>query len=383
MSERLRFVVKTFDKHANFTKICKEFGISTKTGYKWLARFKEGGEPALEDRPRTPFANSKSIDPQYIFDIVKIKLKKKSWGAPKIYATLLDMYPDRVLPCESTVGRVLRRTGFIKRKKRRRVNITERIQHKVRAKEPNHIWTVDFKGWWYTPHHEKCEPLTVRDDFSRYILSIKILEKGDISCVKAEFTSLFKRYGLPDVIRSDNGPPFASAKAQFGLTKLAAWWLSLGIRLDRIDPGKPYQNGAHERMHLDMMKELEGKIDGDLNLHQSVFEVWRKEFNTERPHQALDMKKPAQLYIKSKRKYEPVDALEYPGKILSRQVNDRGFTFYKGHKVFLSNAFNGFNVGLDVKTESIKVWFANNFLGEIDRKDYTFTPNKELVTVTK
>ncbi|MDH3323710.1 MAG: transposase [Flavobacteriaceae bacterium] len=233
-----------------------------------------------------------------VYDIIKIKHKKINWGAPK-------------------------------KRKRRKVHPTERIQHKVKAKVPNHIWTVDFKGWWYTPHH------------------------------------------------------VANAKAQFGLTKLAAWWLSLGIRLDRIDPGKPYQNGAHERMHLDMKNELEGQINGDLKLHQSIFEVWRKEFNTERPHQAIEMKKPAQIYVKSTRKYRPVDDLVYPPRILSRQVNDRGCTFYKGNKIFLSNAFNGFNVGLDVRPkERIKIWFANNLLGEVDRKDFIFTPNKKMQTVT-
>lgn len=383
MDQKIKFVIKSFDKRANFTQLCKEFGISTKTGYKWRQRFIEGGEPALIDLPRTPHSNAKSIDSDLIYDIIKIKLKKKSWGAPKIHATLAEMYPIRIIPHERTIGRILRRTGFIKNKKRRRVNPTARIQCKVKANHPNHIWTVDFKGWWYTPQKEICEPLTVRDDYSKYILCIKILEKGDISCVKAEFEKLFKKYGLPEVIRSDNGPPFANAKAQFGLTKLAAWWLSLGIRLDRIDPGKPFQNGSHERMHLDMKKELEGKIDGDLNLHQSVFEVWRKEYNTERPHQALDMKKPAQVYTKSKNKYKQIDELLYPHKFLSRQVNNRGYTFYKGRKVFLSNAFNGFNVGLEVKTEFIKVWFANNFLGQIDKSTFIFTPNQDLVVVTK
>jgi hypothetical protein len=219
--------------------------------------------------------------------------------------------------------------------------------------------------------------------FPDIFLSIKILERGDISCVKAHFETLFKKYGLPEVIRSDNGPPFATAKAQFGLTKLAAWWLSLGIKLDRIDPGKPYQNGAHERMHLDMMKELEHKIDGDLKMHQSIFEVWRKEYNEERPHEALNMKKPAQVYTNSPRKYKKYDQFVYPNEFISRQVNDRGYTIYKGRRIFISNAFNGFNLGLDVKQkDKIKVWFANNFLGEIDANNFIFTPNEKLVTVT-
>jgi len=152
MDQKIKFVIKTFDKHANFTRLCKEFGISTKTSYKWRKRFIEGGEPALNDRPRTPYSNSRSINPELIYDICKIKNKKKSWGAPKVHATLVEMYPNRIIPHERTVGRILKRMGFIKTKKRRKVNTTERIQHKVRAKHPNHIWTVDFKGWWYTPH---------------------------------------------------------------------------------------------------------------------------------------------------------------------------------------------------------------------------------------
>ena len=151
MDERLKFVIRSFEKHTNFTLLCKEFGISPKTGYKWRERFIAGGEPALYDLPRTPLANSRSIDPQFVYDIVKIKRKKMSWGAGKIRATLLDMYPEKNIPSERTVCRVLFRTGFIKKKKRRKVNPTERIQHKVKAKNPNHIWTVDFKGWWYTP----------------------------------------------------------------------------------------------------------------------------------------------------------------------------------------------------------------------------------------
>lgn len=209
------------------------------------------------------------------------------------------------------------------------------------------------------------------------------MEKGDIANVKGHFEYLFNKYGLPEVIRSDNGPPFASAKAQFGLTKLSAWWLSLGIRLDRIDPGKPYQNGSHERMHLDMKNELENKIDGDLKLHQSIFETWRKEYNNERPHETLNMKKPDQIYIKSERKYRKFDHFVYPNTFISRQVNDRGYTIYKGRRIFISNAFNGFNVGMDTKNiQNVKIWFSNNLIGVIDKTTFIFTPNEKLITVT-
>jgi len=379
---RLKFVVKSFDRNVNFTQLCNEFGISTKTGYKWKERFLEGGVPALEDQSRKPLSNSHVIPTETILAIVRLKQMKKNWGPKKIHAILVDRYPDSYIPSVSTVERILKKAGLVKKRRVRNINNTERIQNRTKATQPNHIWTVDFKGWWYTTENEKCEPLTVRDDFSKFILSIKILEKGDISCVKAEFEKLFEKYGLPEIIRSDNGPPFASPKAHFGLTKLAAWWLSLGIRLDRIDPGSPYQNGAHERMHLDIMNDLEHKIDGDLKLHQSFFDVWKKEFNAERPHEALGMKTPAKFYTKSRKKYKPSDEIKYPEGILSRQVNTRGYINYRGRRVFVSNAFNGFNIGIDEcsKHES-KVLFANNIVGNIDKNNFVFTPNDELITM--
>ena len=176
------------------------------------------------------------------------------------------------------------------------------------------------------------------------------------------------------MIRSDNGPPFASHMAILGLTRLAAWWMSLGIKLDRIDPGSPQQNGGHERMHLDMKKELEGKIDGSLKMHQSVFDVWREEFNTERPHESLDMKTPAMVYEKSERKYHgPINYIEYPGGFISRQINHRGYLQYKGHRVFISNVFSGYNIGLKANgKEYIQVWFDNNHIGEFDLQTNMF-----------
>jgi transposase InsO family protein len=278
------------------------------------------------------------------------------------------------IPSLSTVERILRRAGFVESKRKRKKFDPQRIQNRVIPEQPNDVWTVDFKGWWYTPEHERCEPLTVRDEKSKYILAITILEKGNITCVKGEFERLFTRYGLPQTIRSDNGPPFASPNAILGLTRLATWWMSLGIKLDRIDPGSPYQNGAHERMHLDMKKELEGKISGSLKMHQHVFDVWRKEFNTERPHEGLGMKTPADVYTRSKRKYEgPIGGIEYPGGYISRQVNDRGYINHKGKRIFLTNALGGFNVGLRADRKgSVEVWFGDNHLGKINLQTFVF-----------
>lgn len=255
-----------------------------------------------------------------------------------------------------------------------------RVENRVEALRPNHVWTVDFKGWWYTPTGQKCEPLTVRDQYSRYILSIKILEKGNIYYVKKHFEELFKRYGLPEVIRSDNGVPLASAHGIYGLSSLAVWWLSLGISLDRITPGKPAQNGAHERMHADIYRELEGKIEGDLKMHQAVFDVWRDEFNTERPHEALAMQTPAEFYTPSSRRYTRDVQLLYEPGFLRRIINTRGIIHFKARRVFISNAFNGYVVGLKyLDTTRLAVHFGNWCIGYIDRTNYLFTPNEEVI----
>lgn len=381
MEEKKAFILKAFDRNENFSQLCKEFGISTKTGYKWKERFKTDGLAGLSEKSRRPNRHSQQLSEDIICKIVRIKTAKPNWGAPKIRVVYERENPDSYLPSPATFERVLRRSGLTKKRRRVRRRVGERIQNRAEAVRPNHVWTVDFKGWWYTPHGEKCEPITVRDQYSRYILSIQILEKGDISCVKRHFAELFKRYGLPEIIRSDNGVPFASPHGLYGLSQLSVWWLSLGISLDRIDPGKPAQNGAHERMHADMYRELEGEIKGDLKMHQAVFDTWRDEFNTERPHASLGMKTPSEFYEPSKRRFVGDVDLAYPADYHVRVVNTRGVIHHKGRRIFISNAFNGYRVGLRY-AEGLKldVYFANWRLGEIDRIKYLFTPNQEVIT---
>ena len=263
---------------------------------------------------------------------------------------------------------------MIEPKKKRRRHNGERIQNHFLPDASNQLWTVNFKGWWYTQFKEKCEPLSVRDEFSKFILDIRILEKGDITLVKRVFEKLFREYGLPDAIRSDNGPPFASPVALLGLTKLAAWWISLGIKLDRIDPGSPYQNGSHERMHLDMQKELEGKISGNLKLHQKVFDVWRQEYNEERPHEALKMKTPASIYRKSIKSYRQYSGIEYPDGFISRKVHDKGIFCLKERRIFFSNALTGFDIGIKEAGENLRdLYFCETYLGQLDLISLTFS----------
>jgi len=384
MNLKREFILRSFNNDRTFTDLCKEYGISTKTGYKWKERFLEGGFPALEEQSRKPESNSREMPESVVVELIRIKNLHKKWGASKILQVYKNNHPGEYTPSRSTVERLFIRTGFVERRKRKRHKTTERIQVKVAAKRPNQVWTVDFKGWWYTKHREKCEPLTVRDEYSKFILDIRVLEKGDIPHVKQAFEVLFADYGLPEVIRSDNGVPFASPFNVFGLSKLAVWWMSLGIKLDRIDPGCPYQNGGHERMHRDMKAELEGQIDGTLNEHQRVFDKWREDFNTIRPHEALGMKRPSDVYVKSERKYDPEDVLIVYGKgYKSRMVNDRGFCNYRGKRLFVGNPFAGYNVGVKENKDELEIWFDDFLIGVLDKITGLIIYEKENIKVRK
>jgi len=376
MNQKKEFVLKAFEKGVNFTQLCYDYSITTKTGYKWKERFLKEGLSGLNEKSRKPKRSPTQVSEDVICEIIKLKIKKLRWGSRKIHRIYRNHHEeDKECVSRTTVDRILKKAGFvITRRRRRKVN-PERIQDRIAPEQPNDVWTVDFKGWWYTPKKERCEPLTVRDEFSKFILSIKVLERGNISSVKQEFELLFKKYGLPKVIRSDNGVPFASSQSTLGLTRLSAWWISLGIRLDRIDPGSPYQNGGHERMHRDIKSELQGKIDGSLKLHQHIFDEWRNEYNTERPHEALGLKTPEEVYRKSEREYDGTSyELDYPSGYKSRRVNDRGWLNYKGKRIFISNAFCGYNVGMKpIDNYHFAVWFNVMHIGEIDLKTNLFS----------
>lgn len=368
MDEKLAFVFRVLSKDASVTELCNEYGIAPKTGYKWLERFKEKGRKGLEELSRKPSTCPFKLSAEVVLDIVSLKQHHLAWGARKILQLYRKGHPSDPVPALSTVTRIFQRAGLVKQRKRRRATPGNRIQRRIIPQNPNDVWTVDFKGWWYTQSKEQVNPLTVRDEFSKEILAITILDKADISCVKKEFHRVFSLYGLPKCIRSDNGPPFASQFNALGLTKLSAWWMSLGIQLDRIDPGCPYQNGAHERMHRDMASELEGHIFGNLREHQKAFDIWRTEYNTVRPHDALGMKCPAEFYRKSDKVYEPqIEDIAYPPDLLERRVNTRGVFHYLKHRYFIGNPFDGYTVGIKIeKVGKPEIWFSDFLIGHID-----------------
>jgi transposase InsO family protein len=369
MDIKKEFVLKSLDGRVVFTELCREYGISTKCGYKWRQRFLEEGYAGLEEHTRKPTSNSRSIPEPVSVELLRIKKLHPYWGAKKILAVYKRNHTGTYAPVRSTVENLFVRAGYTGVRRRRNLHSGGIIQNRVIPEKPNEVWTVDFKGWWYTKNREKVNPLTIRDEYSKYILAIEVVEKGDTTTVKRVFQRIFKKYGLPRYIHSDNGPPFANVLNYWGLTKLSVWWMTLGVELDRDDPGHPEQNGGHERMHRDMKTELEGQIDGTLNEHQSVFDQWRKDFNEVRPHEALGMKVPADIYVKSGMKYQSENVeLRYGRGCKVRMVNDRGFLNLKQKRIFIGNPFAGYHVGVkEYVDKPTEVLFGNILLGTINQ----------------
>jgi transposase InsO family protein len=383
MDVKKEFVLRSMDVNVNFTELCREYGISTKCGYKWRKRFVEEGYAGLEEHSRKPLGNSRSMPEPVSVELLRIKKLHPTWGAKKILAVYKRNNNGKYIPVRSTVERLFVRAGYTGVRRRRKVETGIIIQQRMVPEKPNDVWTVDFKGWWYSRNREKINPLTIRDEYSKRILAIEAVEKGDTASVKAVFIRLFTQFGLPRIIRSDNGPPFANVLNYWGLTKLSVRWLSLGIQLDRITPGHPEQNGGHERMHRDMKKELQGQIAGTLGEHQNIFNEWLNVFNTIRPHEALGMKVPADVYHKSDRKYfEEHIELRYAKGFKARYVNDRGYINYDNKRIFIGNPFAGYHVGLKNQVDApMEIWFCNTMLEKINTDNWLVEPEYNNVKV--
>jgi transposase InsO family protein len=296
---------------------------------------------------------------------VRLKQAHGKWGPRKLRNVYERLHGE--VPSESSFKRVLERAGLVEERKLKRRSEAGRIFTGRKAKAPNEIWTVDFKGWWYGANGQRCEPLTVRDECTRYVLELRAVADASTQTVRACFERLFEKHRLPGAIRSDNGVPFASDSGVLGLSRLSAWWVALGIDLERSRPGCPQDNGGHERLHLDIERELRGEEQ------QASFEEWRRTFNEQRPHEALGMKRPAELYEPSKRKYEgtPQD-LSYPG-MEPRRVKTNGEICYQNQLVFISSSLSGWSVGLESCGErKYHVHFAQLLLGQLDQTTASF-----------
>lgn len=370
MNQRTEFVMRAL-KAENFRALCEEYGISTKTGYKWLERFKQHGLAGLADECRRPRGHARELSERVICEIVRLKTLRPKWGPKKIRVLYARRHAQ--VPSESSFKRVLDRAGMVEHRRVRKREEAGRLFEGRKASKPNEIWTVDFKGWWYGAPGQRCEPLTVRDEFSRYVLELRAVANARTETVRECFERLFEAYGLPGAIRSDNGSPFASTTGLWGLTRLSAWWLALGIDLERGRPGCPQDNPAHERFHLDVAREVQGLQVAD---QQGFLDQWRQQYNQERPHEALGMRCPEELYQKSERAYSGTpEALEY-GRMAQRKVRPQGIITWRRDWIFISSALAGWSVGLEpAERNRWKVWFGRLLLGQIDETAWTFIPN--------
>ncbi len=355
----------------NFRGLCQEYGISTKTGYKWRDRFLQTGLEGLKDLSRRPQNSPGGLEESVVCEMVRLKQAHPAWGPKKIRA-VYERVHGGLVPSESSFKRVLGRTGLVETRKVRPRSQAGQLFTGRRAQQPNDIWTVNFKGHWYDRKRQRCEPLTVRDEFSRYVLELRALAHAGTEAVRECFEQLFERRGLPSAIRSDNGVPFATARGVLGLSRLSAWWVVLGIDLERSRPGCPQDNPAHERLHLDVRREIQ---DSKLEVEQAGLDQWRQIYNQERPHEALQLRCPAQLYQSSSRKYEgtPQD-LSYPA-MESRKVTNCGTISWAKQWIFISGALAAWSVGLEPaagKADCWHVWFGPLLLGEIDEQTLRF-----------
>jgi transposase InsO family protein len=372
MEERLRFVARLLDGEG-MSDVCREFGISRKTGYKIWDRYRQEGLEALTDRSRRPVRYANQLPDQIERLIVETKKGKPHWGARKIRELLVRrLAGDMRIPAKSTVHAVLDRHGLVSRAKKRRAANKATGTALSQAAMSNDLWCVDFKGEFKLGDGRYCYPLTVSDQVSRMILCCEALESTKEAPVIETFVSLFRARGLPAAIRSDNGLPFASPNGLYNLSKLSVWWLRLGIAVERIKPGNPQQNGRHERMHRTLKAETARPPGMNALQQQDRFDRFVSEFNEERPHEAINMKTPAEIYAPSSIAYEGLPDVEYPFHDRDILVTACGRICMARKKINVSTVLAGQRLGIKEVDDGIwLVSFMHYDLGYIDLEQRT------------
>jgi len=372
MDERVRFIARLLDGE-KMAVLCDEFGISRKTGYKIYQRYKDIGTRGLSDRSRRPHRHANQLPMPVEKAIVRLKKEYPSWGAPKIRERLKQRLPEVVCPAISTVHAVLDRHGLVRRRRRVRPRLTGTTLSQPLA--PNGLWCADYKGEFLLANHRYCYPLTITDFASRYLIACEALSTTQERYAFGVFERAFQDFGLPQAMRTDNGVPFASAHALYSLSKLAVWWLRLGIQLERITPGHPEQNGRHERMHLTLKTEATIPASANVLQQQGRFDTFVHRFNHDRPHQALDMCTPASRYAPSTRPYQGLEELDYPFHDWTAVITTCGRICYQSRKINVSQVFAGQKVGVKQVDEHIwLVTFMHYDLGYFDDETCRLEP---------
>lgn len=373
MSERKAFIRAWTERSRNVADICAEFGISEKTGYKLIKRFREFGDAGLEERSHAvrnhPFRITEDVEQI----IIRLKHAHPEYGAQVIHDRLKSHEPFKHWPAASSIGELLKRHGLVKRR-RRRDGVERGAYLKsflTKGTEPNLVWTADFKGEFRlnSGNREYCYPLTVLDLSSRFALGIRALCTTSVAQTKKEFTTIFREYGLPRVIRTDNGVPFAHPTAIGNLGKLALWWVRLGIRPERIRPGKPGENGAHERFHKTLKAAATKPSSSSLMLQQKRFDDFREEYNTHRPHSSLDGRRPPGDFYSSSPRIFPkrLPELVYPEEAIKRRVTAVGNIRWHYDKVFVSSNLAGEDVAIiEAEDNTLRLIYGSLELGTLD-----------------
>ena len=372
MDEKLRFVFEYERDEETMGELCARFGICRDTGYVWLRRYRQYGVKGLAELNRAARRHPNQTCAEVETAVLALRQAHMRWGPRKLKRILERDQPGQQWPATSTVGEIVRRAGLVigRRKRRRTEPYTQPLAH---ANESNRVWCADFKGWFRAGDGTRIDPLTISDAWSRYLLRTQAVEKTDTERVRAIFEAAFREHGLPEAIRTDNGAPFASS-AIGGLSRLAVWWIKLGIVPERIQAGHPEQNGRHERMHRSL--KLEVRRAEDWRAQQRELDRFREEFNQVRPHEALDMQTPAAVYEPSPRPYPArIPEVEYPDSMLLRRVKSHGHFRWKKHDVFLSEVLWGERIGLQTDDDEIfTVYFAHLPLALFHARTCTLFP---------
>ena len=373
MDQRVALIADWLREEWTMTELAARYGISRKTAYKWVTRYEADPDTGLREGSRAPHAHGRAMPASVRDAIVGLRRARPTWGPKKLRAVLQQREPCQAWPAASTMGDLLRREGLSQPRRRTRYTVPL-TQPLAAAEAPNDVWCADFKGWFRTADGVRCDPLTVTDACSRFVVCCRIVSPSEQG-VRPWFARAFRDYGLPRALRTDNGAPFATT-GPGQLSHLAVWWLKLGIQLDRIQPGHPEQNGRHERFHLTLQQETTSPPAASPAQQQRRFDRLRRDFNRERPHEALGQRPPQAVYVPSPRPYPArLEDPWYDATHQVRRVKDCGQILWRGQYVFVSQAVRGELVGLaETEQGDWTVRFMHVELGRLERHTGRFTP---------
>lgn len=366
MEQRSAFVLDALQGHFTMTELCYRYGVSRKTGYKWVDRYHGGGAQNCADRLRCPRNHPNKTKRLVVKKLLLARKKHPGWGPRTLRSWLVDQYPDVAWPCPSTIGEILKQHGLVRKRRRRAAKMAWRSRH-TRADRPNRVWTADFKGQFRLGNGQLCYPLTVVDAHSRYLLVCRALKSTAVKPTRRVFEEAFREYGLPEVIHTDNGVPFCYPSSPLALSHLSAWFLKLGIELERSRPGKPQDNGAHERMHRTLKEEVAQPPRHSQAAQQRALDRFRQCYNEERPHHALGLKPPARFYTPSPRPYpDELPDPGYPAHFEVRRVSKIGVVNWQRKRIFVSTALGHETLGFEHIADDLwSVFFGSVLLGRI------------------